>query len=68
MEDKQFKELINKLDILIKLNAINIIKDKKYREQVKILSSYGFKPNEIAEILGKTSHEIRNVIYRLRKK
>lgn len=68
MNDKQFDVLIEKLDILIKLTAMNILKDKNKTEQVGILSSLGFRPKEIALIVGTTLGTVKSLRKRLKKK
>lgn len=68
MSDKQFKALSEKLDILIKLTAINALKDKNMTEQVGILSELGLQPKNIATILGTDSHTIRTLKSRVKKK
>lgn len=59
--------MINKLDILIKLTAVNIVQNKDFKEQVRLLSSIGLQPKEIADILGKTSNNVRVTLSTLRK-
>lgn len=68
MNEKQFKELMEKLNLLVKLVVMNVIKDRENKEQIRLLSSFGFRPKKIAEFLGKTPHEIRMILYRMRKK
>jgi len=62
------QKISDKLDILIKLTALNIIKDIDYSEQVKLLSSIGLQPKDIAELLGKTSNSVRVTLSRIRKR
>lgn len=59
--------LIDKLNILIKLTAANAIKDKDFKEQVRLLSSVGLQPKEIADILGKNPNHISVTLFSLRK-
>ena len=61
------KRLLEKIDVLVRLSALNIIKDKEYTEQVELLSSVGLQPKEIAELLGKTPNSVRVTLSRLRK-
>jgi len=56
MDEKQFKEIVNKLDLIIRLLAQNIVKDmESQKEKILMLSSFGFGATEIAKILGKKS-------------
>ena len=67
MDDKQFRELMGKLDLLIKLTALNVAKDMKVKEQVRLLYSLGVKPSEIARILGKTQNYVNVTLHKIRK-
>jgi len=58
MNDQQFEELSRKLDLLIKLTAVNLVKDKKSEEQIKFLSDQGFRPKEIADTLATTQNVV----------
>ena len=53
------KEVMKKIDILIKLQALNILGDiNTKKEQVIRLYSVGLKPMIIAEILGISSNSV----------
>jgi DNA-directed RNA polymerase subunit F len=67
MSKEQFEELSAKLDTIIKLLAVNSVDGKELRVQVLTLSSFGFQPKQIADILGKTPNSIRIILHRLRK-
>lgn len=67
MDEQQFKQLSNKLDIIIKLLALNVVEGKDLKNQVSILSSFGFQPKQIADIVGKTPNHIRVILHGLRK-
>jgi len=60
-------KILEKLDTLVKLTVLNTIKDKEYKDQVELLSSIGFQPKEIADMLGKTSNSVRVTLSNLRK-
>lgn len=68
MDDKQFAMLVKKLDALSRLLALNVVARKKFIEQVAILSSAGFMPKEIAEILGKTPNNVSVQLDRIKKR
>ncbi len=59
--------LIDKLDTLIKLTAANVIQEKCFKEQVRLLSSVGLQPKDIADILGKTPNNVRVTLSMIRK-
>jgi hypothetical protein len=62
------KEILEKLDLIIRLLSLDVVKDAELRAQVKRLSELGFKPREIAGFLGKTPNHIRVILSELRKK
>jgi predicted metal-dependent hydrolase len=68
MSSEDTKEICDRLDVLIKLSAANVIIDKQYDDQVRILSSAGFQPKEIAGFLDKTPNAISIKLFELRKK
>jgi len=60
MNEKQFNTLINKLDMIVRLLTITIVKDAKSQKQkILMLSSHGFRPSEIADLLGTTANTVR---------
>lgn len=61
------KRLFEKLDKIAKILAIGAMKDKEFREQIKILSEIGFSTLEIAEVTGKNVNTV-NVTKTLMKK
>lgn len=69
MEQKQFEEIIKKLDLIAKLISLSLVKDEKtLNERVKVLDASGFEPKEIAILLDKKTNHIRQIIHQLRKK
>jgi hypothetical protein len=67
MEEKQVSIISKKLDIIIKLLGIQIVKDMNFREQVQLLYNTGLQPKEIAEITGKTENNIRVTLHLIKK-
>jgi len=69
MDDRQFEELKEKLNVITKLLALNLVRDIKIqKDQIIALSSFGFKPSEIAELLGTTANTVNVALSRARKK
>lgn len=66
MNNQQFDVLIEKLDILIKLTAMGILKDKNKTEQIGFLTNLGFRPNDIALIVGTTKGTVKSLRGRLK--
>lgn len=67
MDEKQFESIRTRLDAIIKLQALVATQNKALKDQVSILSSCGFQPKEIADMLGKTPNHISVILHDLRK-
>lgn len=62
------KELLKKMDILVKLTAANIVgQSKNFKEQVRLLSSVGMRPREIADILNKSPNNVSVTLNSIKK-
>lgn len=68
MEEKQFKQLSEKLDKIIKLLAVLSVGDAKGREAIKKLSAAGFQPKDIAELIGTTPNTVRVALTSMKSK
>lgn len=68
ISDKQFEELCEKLDILIKITAIDALKERTLTDQVEILSAIGLQPKEIAAILGTDPDTVSVLKSRVKKR
>ena len=66
--NKQFEELCEKLDILIKLTAMNALRGRTLTDQVEILSLIGLQPKEIATILGTDSATVSTLKSRAKRR
>jgi len=61
-------DISDKLNILIKLIALGLCKDKTQSEQIAFLSSAGISPKEIANLLGTTSNTVSVTLSGIKKK
>jgi DNA-binding CsgD family transcriptional regulator len=61
------REISKKLDVLIKLIAVDVAKGRELREQVRLLDQAELAPREIARILGKTPNTVSVTLFNLRK-
>lgn len=61
------KQILEKLDTLIKVTVVSLIQGKLLKEQVKLLSLANLKPKEIADILGKKPNHISVILNELKK-
>ena len=68
MIHKEFELLATKLDVISRLLAFTIIKDKPINEQVDLLIKAGLKTSDVAEILGKSENVVYVTKTRLKKK
>lgn len=68
MEEKQFVELTEKLDIIIKLLATQTLGEKTGAEAITLLSNFGLQPKEIAQLLGTTSNSVSVTLNRIKNK
>ncbi|MEM3458974.1 MAG: hypothetical protein QXN36_00075 [Candidatus Bathyarchaeia archaeon] len=67
INEKQFDELSNKLDILIKVTAASVFKDKPISDGILFLSDLGMQSSEIAKVLGTTPAYVNKVRYEAKK-
>jgi DNA-directed RNA polymerase specialized sigma24 family protein len=69
IDEKQFKEITSKMDLIVRLLALNIVKDLKVqKDKIITLSSFGFGPSEIARLLGTTPHTVSVTLSDVKKK
>jgi len=62
------KLIIEKLDVIIKLLAMNQIKGKEIGEQIVLLSKLGIANKDVADILGKSQNTVNATLSQHRKK
>jgi len=60
MEDQQLKEISQKLDKLIRIVSLSALRGLTSTEKISLLHQVGFKPSEIAQLVG-TSRNVVNV-------
>ncbi len=63
------KEISTKLDKILKLLSVDVIKDySTEKEKIELLDSLGFRPIEIAKLLNKSPENVSVQLGSLRKK
>jgi transposase-like protein len=67
MNNEQFEKLIGKIDMLIKLTALSILKDKSIKDKVKILYGLGLKSGEIARVIDRSKNQVYVTLHEIRK-
>jgi DNA-directed RNA polymerase specialized sigma24 family protein len=68
MEEKQFEEIRNRLDKLIRIIALSSTKSLTSTEKISLLHQAGFAPKEIADILATTSNVVNVRLSEMRKR
>ncbi len=68
MDDKQFKVIVSKLDVLIRIIALTNTKDLTSTDKISLLSQAGLAPKEIAEIIGTTQNVVNVRLSQMRRK
>jgi len=68
MEEKHFKEITQRLDKIIKILAVQYVAEKTGKDAIKSLSTLGFQPKDIADLLGTTPNTVRVALSGMRKK
>lgn len=67
--DKLLAEISEKLDKMLRLLAVNAVKEiTKEQEKIELLDSLGFRPIEIAKLLNKSPDNISVQLNIIRKK
>lgn len=67
MSDDSIGNLARKLDVLIRLKAMELCAEGTQREKIAILDMAGLQPKEIAEMLGTTSNTVSVALSNIRK-
>ena len=69
MDEKQFNELMAKMNLITRLLTLNLVKDEKVQKsKIIALSNLGLNPSEIADILSTTSNTVRVALSRHKKR
>ncbi|MDE2588288.1 MAG: hypothetical protein KGL95_01290 [Patescibacteria group bacterium] len=68
MTEDILNSIDNRLRIITKLHALEVVKGKQFQEQVKLLHDVGMQPMEIADCLGKTPNNVRVILHHIKKK
>ena len=65
MKDSRGEEILQELKRINRLLALSVTRELKQREKIELLSGTGFRPKEIADLIGATpnivSAEISNI-------
>jgi tRNA A22 N-methylase len=61
-------ELEQRIDLLIRLNAIALVRGRRQSDQIRLLTLAGMGPTEISKILGTTPNTVNVCLTLLRSK
>lgn len=68
LEKKQFDEMLDKLERISSLLALNLVKDcKMQKDKILMLSSLGYGVTDIAKLLNTTVGTVNQVLVKSRK-
>ena len=68
MNEDTLESIDQKLEMVIKLLALQVAKGRTFMEQIELLENVGLSPVQIATCVGKTSNNIRVQLHAVRKK
>lgn len=68
MNDPKEEEILRELQRITKLLVLTATKDQSQRDRIAVLSNIGFRPKEVAELLGTTSNTVSVTLSEIRKK
>ena len=66
MKDEEDK-IVERLDILIRLVAMNSLSGKSFKDQVEYLANAGLQPKKIADLLGKPLNNVTGTLSYIKK-
>jgi predicted metallo-beta-lactamase superfamily hydrolase len=67
MSNEQLDKIIDELNTVAKLIAVNVLKDKSPTEKISTLLDFGFETKTIANLLGTKENIVRAVKSKLAK-
>jgi len=67
MNDSKEEEILQELQRINKLLALSVTRELKQREKIELLSGTGFRPKEIADLIGTTSNIVSAEISNIKK-
>ena len=68
MDEKQYKEIIQRLDKIARIVALSSMQSLTSGEKIYLLHQAGFGPSEIADMVGTTSNVVNVRLSEMRKK
>ena len=68
MNDSQFKQILDRLDVLARLLALNLPGKMSQHDKIKILADMNMQSKDIATILGTTRNTVSVALSQIKKK
>jgi hypothetical protein len=66
-QNSDMQDLAQKLEVLIRLNAVALAEGRKRRDQIRLLSAAGLPPKTIAELIGTTANTVSVELFAIRR-
>jgi DNA-directed RNA polymerase specialized sigma24 family protein len=66
MNEQESKEILSKLEAIMRLAALQLIEGRPQPDQCLLLTRAGFQPKEIADLLGTTRNTVRVTLSNIR--
>lgn len=67
MSSQQLDDVLSELRRIVRLMTLSITKELSQRERIALLSTAGFQPKEIAELIGTTPNTVSVTLAQIRK-
>lgn len=67
MDERQFRIIDDKLERALRLLALNLVRDAKGDDQIRILAAASFSPTEISDMLGKKRNAVNQALHRIKQ-
>jgi len=68
MDNNQFGQIMNRLDLILRLLALEKLSGKKVTEQISALTGLGFRPSEIALVLNRKAKDITSIQSKMKRR
>ena len=66
MTEQDSKEILTKLEAIVRLGALQLVEGKPQGDQCLLLARAGFQPKQIADILGTTPNTVSVTLSNIR--
>lgn len=64
MDTKQFTAIMNKLEMIHQLLALNLTRELEFKDKVLLLNHVGFSESDIVKLLNSNRAKVHSVLWR----